>query len=523
MKDGGPTDRAALSHPVFWVALALLIVNDHVLKGAGVLPGWLTGKLSDVAGLIVAPILLSVLLRARTDRRRAVAFAVVGGWFAAANLFAPVAAATSEVASWVGLSWTFWVDPTDLVALVVLPIAWRLAHREAGAKALGERLALGLGLAACVASPPPEPQWTTNAFIVNETGRAIELHVRWVESSVDCEAIQSRYAEALPREVFGAGTTYVLRQDATLPLDRGLAEMGGGRPWDVTPEATGHRGNCDVVMMSAEGLPETIVFWSGLTTHVIPDIVEDDDDRAAVADGLKLRAEGEDGPLLLRNGVGYFHDAPVDVYDGGGSCRDYGSITGFDWSELPEWLSSRVRLAGVRPTVDGCVAVDLADPALGDETFSAFICVPPEDFPFHENAEVTITHDGTSLRIVRDLRLEDGTVWRTGELFVARGVERLDEGPFAVDLVEVDASCEGVRMPCGGFRVPAAGGLVSAGTTRYVHPGDVVERDAADGRRARLRVGRAETMFVTNAACGAGRDQLGSRLEALVVYGEEPR
>ena len=56
-----------------------------------------------------------------------------------------------------------------------------------------------------------------------------------------------------------------------------------------------------------------------------------------------------------------------------------------------------------------------------------------------------------------------------------------------------------------------------------LHPGDVVERDAADGRRARLRVGRAETMYVTHSACGAGRDQLGSRLEALVVYGEEPR
>src|SRR5690606_12557634 len=37
-----------LRHPRFWAALALLVVNDHALKGAGVLPGALTGKLSDV-------------------------------------------------------------------------------------------------------------------------------------------------------------------------------------------------------------------------------------------------------------------------------------------------------------------------------------------------------------------------------------------------------------------------------------------------------------------------------------------
>ncbi|MEZ4339532.1 MAG: hypothetical protein R3B82_23155 [Sandaracinaceae bacterium] len=522
MRDGGPTDRAALSHPIFWAALALLVVNDHWLKGADLLPGWLTGKLSDVAGLIVAPIVLSVLMRARTERRRALAFALVGGWFAAANLFAPVAAATSEVASWVGLSWRFWVDPTDLVALAVMPLAWGLARRQTSARALGERLALGFGVAACVASPPADPQWTTDAFLVNDTGRAIELHVRWVESAVDCDAVQSRYAAALPRDVFGAGTTFIVRADATLPLDRGLATSGGGSPWDVMAEATPHDGGCDVAMISADGLPETIVFWTGLSAHVIPDVIENDDDRLAVQDGLRLVNGGEDAPLALENGPGYFHDAPVDVYDGGATCRDYGSITGFDWSELPTWTNHAVRLADVRPTVDGCVALSL-ESLDRTATQSAFLCVPPEDFPFLPNSVVRVTNGGSMLRIVRDLELDDGTIWRTGELFVSRGLGWLDEGPFHVDLVEVDATCEGVRMPCGGFRVPAAGGLMDSGTTRYVHPGDVVERDAADGRRARLRVGRAETMYVTHSACGAGRDQLGSRLEALVVYGEEPR
>lgn len=35
-----------------WVAaLLVLVVNDHVLKGSGLLPGVITGKLSDFAGL----------------------------------------------------------------------------------------------------------------------------------------------------------------------------------------------------------------------------------------------------------------------------------------------------------------------------------------------------------------------------------------------------------------------------------------------------------------------------------------
>ena len=34
-----------LTHPAWWVCLALLLLNDHVLKGAGLLPGVVTGKL----------------------------------------------------------------------------------------------------------------------------------------------------------------------------------------------------------------------------------------------------------------------------------------------------------------------------------------------------------------------------------------------------------------------------------------------------------------------------------------------
>jgi hypothetical protein len=45
-----------LLHPVALVALLVLVGNDHFAKWA--YPGWLTGKLSDVAGLALFPLIL---------------------------------------------------------------------------------------------------------------------------------------------------------------------------------------------------------------------------------------------------------------------------------------------------------------------------------------------------------------------------------------------------------------------------------------------------------------------------------
>jgi hypothetical protein len=46
----------SLVHPVPLTALAVLLVNDHVLKPLH--PGWLSGKLSDFAVMVLLPFLL---------------------------------------------------------------------------------------------------------------------------------------------------------------------------------------------------------------------------------------------------------------------------------------------------------------------------------------------------------------------------------------------------------------------------------------------------------------------------------
>jgi hypothetical protein len=67
-----------LLHPVALFALVVLVVNDHVLKAQ--FPGVITGKLSDFAGMIVAPLVLVALVRAIAPVRGR---SVMVGWCAA--------------------------------------------------------------------------------------------------------------------------------------------------------------------------------------------------------------------------------------------------------------------------------------------------------------------------------------------------------------------------------------------------------------------------------------------------------
>lgn len=138
----------ALTRPLFWVALVTLLLNDHVLKGAGILPGAVTGKLSDVAGLVVAPIVVAALFRVTTHRGAALSMGAVGLVFAAINL-SPLAAAPFELL----LGWRVWTDPTDLVTLPALAGAWSLmsTRTEARSRHL-THAALALGAFACMAT-----------------------------------------------------------------------------------------------------------------------------------------------------------------------------------------------------------------------------------------------------------------------------------------------------------------------------------------------------------------------------------
>jgi len=121
-----------LLHPLTLLAAACLFLNDLVLKRLHLGPSWLTGKLSDVAGIALFPLLLTgtwrtlrwAVGRPGTDTRLTatalgLALAATAAGFATLKLSPAVARAAGAVQ-----------DPTDLVALVMLiPAAW-VGRRE---------------------------------------------------------------------------------------------------------------------------------------------------------------------------------------------------------------------------------------------------------------------------------------------------------------------------------------------------------------------------------------------------------
>ena len=126
----------ALASPGFALALVVLVLNDHVLKQA--YPGWVTGKLSDVAGLVFAPVLLGVLLTAwRVPRPMPVAIGLVGLGFTFAKTTATGAAVASAIWSLTGVPTLIRADVTDLLALPALYGAW-LIHGQVSERARGD-------------------------------------------------------------------------------------------------------------------------------------------------------------------------------------------------------------------------------------------------------------------------------------------------------------------------------------------------------------------------------------------------
>ncbi len=79
-----------LTHPVAIAALVVLVINDHLLKAA--YPGWITGKLSDFAGMVLAPLVLVAIVDAIAPVRAWMGWAsavAVGCAFALCKTWAP--------------------------------------------------------------------------------------------------------------------------------------------------------------------------------------------------------------------------------------------------------------------------------------------------------------------------------------------------------------------------------------------------------------------------------------------------
>jgi len=143
-------------HPATLAAIVVLSVNDWVGK-----PRWgpsaITGKLSDLAGLVFAPVVLSAAigialhaaarLGARVDpslsrRRLTGCVAATGAVFAAVKLDPGAAGALAAAIARLGRPAEIYLDRSDLWCLPALAIAWWIGRDELARVPLGRPAAI---------------------------------------------------------------------------------------------------------------------------------------------------------------------------------------------------------------------------------------------------------------------------------------------------------------------------------------------------------------------------------------------
>ncbi|MFJ8431129.1 hypothetical protein ACIQ9P_07485 [Kitasatospora sp. NPDC094019] len=123
-------------HPGTLAALVVLLVNDHL--GKRLWPGAVTGKVSDLAWMLVSPVVLALLLtpvlRLRGDRPAIAGLAVTGAMFGFAKSGPWGGEVASAVWSWSGVPSRIQGDRSDLVALPALGVSWWLWKRSRTAR-----------------------------------------------------------------------------------------------------------------------------------------------------------------------------------------------------------------------------------------------------------------------------------------------------------------------------------------------------------------------------------------------------
>lgn len=493
---------AALRHPLWWAALGVLLLNDHVLKGAGMLPGWFTGKLSDVAGMIVAPALAASLVTARRPALRALAFVSVVAVFALVKLSPEARDALVALAALLGMRWSIVVDPTDLVALAALPLAWRVAAPSATARRIAlQRSGMALGAMACIATSQPTPatptSFTARAFVVNRAGRSLDLGLRFTSARVDCAAAQIAGGTVFARSLFDdeilrvsldAGETFPLDADAIRTV---LARSG------TTFTVPGQSGGCAVALLTANGMPETVAFWPlSLAQRAVP--AQDPGDTANTMGLVAINDESGVLRALAPSGAVSVQSLALE----GVRCERRGGF--YSWSA--SFPVGETTLRAVEELPGGCLGLSLE--SASGASVPWFVCVPRAALPFAPGDRVQGGISSPSQGQRLSLRSANASlvVWRNA---------RFDASPLLPDLdlrADLGTLCAGHREDCGAYLLPrslrlplVADPLIPGGSGVAVRPGVIVH------------LGRADHVLATRDVCGPSLATTGILLDYAVT------
>jgi hypothetical protein len=459
----------ALLHPLWLTALMVLVLNDHLFKGAAILPGALTGKLSDVVGMLVAPALLAAMLRLSSRRALMVAHLATGLVFAAINLSAVAARGFEAMTALTPLPWAIVVDPTDLIALPVLARSW-VVFTPAMRRPLSVPRwigipVIGLGALACMATSPPvdeQPITTQEPFFADVWGHVVienareepaTLRVRQMRSTtfMDCAFVAEDPTSALSRSLFGQPEFWDIQPG------RAIAVMGDGSigvPQCKAYLIDGAGLNTQLLFFDIEEYPAT---WLTSTSETINPSVT-----------LTLHPETSD----LSDHPVRFEAPPIISPEPATSCDVVSDEASLAWSEVPSMAV--YALERIEEAPDGCMKLGLSD------NTDFYLCLPRDTFPFEVGEEFLIR----SLELGEDFGTIEGIefVGDTKKLRAARGQDFVPFDATTTLSVEPSEGCGYVHDECGNLTRPLtiryggasgvlanAGEALSLGTTSYIY------------------------------------------------------
>jgi hypothetical protein len=459
----------ALLHPLWVIALTLLVLNDHLLKGSGLVPAVLTGKLSDVAGLLVAPALLAAMLRLSSRRALMLTHVATGLVFASINLSTAAARGFEVLTALTPFPWAIVVDPTDLIALPALALSWAIftpaMRRPLSVPRWIAIPAIGVGALACMATSPPidePPTVTPEPFFADVWGHLVIENAG--DDNVTIRVRQMRTSSFMDC-VFVA-------QDPTSALSRSLFD----RPeyWDIQP------GRAIAVMgQGSVGVPECkayLVDGAGLNTQLIFLDTEDYPATwmASTSETLNpsLTLTLHSGASNLSSHPALFDAPPIVTPEPETSCDVVSDEASVAWSEVPEM--DIYGLEGIEEAPDGCMKLSLS------HHLELYLCVPRGTFPFEVGELLMIR----PLTLGEDFGTIEGIEFMgaTRKLRVARGQDFVPFDATTTLSVEPTEGCGYVHDACGNLTRPLtiryggpsgvltnAGEALSLGTTSYVY------------------------------------------------------
>ena len=527
----------ALLTPTWLAALALLGVNDHLLKGAGLLPGALTGKLSDFAGMLVAPVLLAAILGLRSRRGLLWCHAAVGAVFAAIKVSPAAADAWSWLMGLVGPAWVITVDPTDLLALPALALGWHVLTpamlrpapalpRLAWAPRVAQMGAIVAGTSLSVATSQPNEgegdgegdvgdvgDWgefgteegeifyediQADVYVHNGATEDIIVRTRDLlpEVQIDCIAVQDDPGLLLADSLFGAGRTW------TMPANTNAAV----RDLDLPVR------ECYAVRVEGDRLVEPyVLFWraSAVPLDLVPGSTID----GPYAAGAVLLGADEDGQVsVIRSERELVYTTelfpPADAYYPGDDVERVA------WSD-PPLAGGAMQITGLEVGPDGCISIELdagAEPRW-------YLCLPPDSFPFVQDQWIRVESfaDGDVLELTRAADPMDPEAPPAVALVVSRGRTL----PKLADTVMAGKSMYDVTIApepvCGTVARPSQISVrYEDGAAQTVQAGEPTVLYGAETTLS-LWIVHAEERVILNPECAEGPDELGADFEVVAV------